>query len=112
MKILYHYHRNAVKKANSVGGVASSSAYQGGEHRQTFSVVGRSNPRQCDNLQKRSHLGCRGQLPLKPVRLPAADSRVLRKGTPRTPPGPEGSNGTGLFPVPQARLAIIRRASD
>jgi len=27
--------------------------------------------------------------------LPVADSRVLRKGRPRTPPGPEGSNGTG-----------------
>jgi DNA polymerase III subunit gamma/tau len=42
--------------------------------------------------------------------LPAADSRVLRKGRPRTPPGPEGSNGTGSNPVPQGCLAIIRRA--
>ena len=42
--------------------------------------------------------------------LPAADSRVLRKGRPRTPPGPEGSNGTGCHPVPQGCLAIIRRA--
>ena len=47
----------------------------------------------------------------KRIQLPAADSRVLRKETPRTPPGPEGSNGTGQFPVPQVRLAIIRRAS-
>jgi hypothetical protein len=37
----------------------------------------------------------------------AADSRVLRKGRPRTPPGPEGSNGTGCHPVPQGCLAII-----
>ncbi len=39
--------------------------------------------------------------------LLAADSRVLRKGRPRTPPGPEGSNGTGCHPVPQGCLAII-----
>src|SRR5216683_4835794 len=44
-------------------------------------------------------------------KLPAADSRVLRKGRPRTPPGPEGSNGTGCLPVPQGCLAIIRRAA-
>jgi hypothetical protein len=44
------------------------------------------------------------------VYCPPNDSRVLRKGTPRTPPGPEGSNGTGQFPVPQVRLAIIRWA--
>src|SRR5271154_7388599 len=42
--------------------------------------------------------------------LLAADSRVLRKGRSRTPPGPEGSDGTGCHPVPQGRLAIIRRA--
>jgi len=36
--------------------------------------------------------------------LPADDSWVLRKGRPRTPPGPEGSNGTGCHPVPQGCL--------
>ena len=43
--------------------------------------------------------------------LPAADSRVLRKGRSRTPPGPEGSNGTDRLPVPQGCLAIIRPAT-
>src|SRR5271154_6885309 len=46
-----------------------------------------------------------------PDSLPAADSWVLRKGKSRTPPGPEGSNGTDPFPVPQGCLAIIRRAA-
>jgi hypothetical protein len=62
----------------------------------------------CDALRAGATRRCRQD----GIQLPAADSRVLRKGTPRTPPGPEGSNGTGQFPVPQVRLAIIRRASD
>ncbi len=35
------------------------------------------------------------------------DSRVLRNEIPRTPPGPEGSNGSGTLRVPQGCLAII-----
>src|SRR5208283_4468293 len=79
--------------------VAPSRVIKSVELKKTV-YMNRLQAAECDNLIAASNLWD----------LPAADSRVLRKGRPRTPPGPEGSNGTGCHPVPQGCLAIIRRA--